>query len=66
MSFLIVYNGQHRRVERKSRRVEKNVLKFYINWLLALRESQKFMSQFKLMVCNPLLGYLAEIILVIV
>lgn len=46
---------------------KKTVLKFHINWLLAVCENQKFMPQFKLiMVHNPLLGYLAEIIPVVV
>lgn len=42
------------------------MLKFHINKLLAVRENQEFMPQFKLtMVCNPLLGYLTEIIIVV-
>lgn len=63
MSFLNVYKEQHGRVGQQ----EKKVLKFHINWLLAFRENQKFMPLFKLiMMCHPLLGYLAEIIPVVV
>ena len=42
------------------------MLKFHINRLLAVKENQEFMPQFKLiMVCNLLLGYLKEIIIVV-
>lgn len=64
MTVLNVYKGQHRRGGRQEK---KTLLKFHISWLRAVRENQKFMPQFKLlMVCNPLLRYLAEIIPVIV